>query len=203
MIDDRPVIGLTGGIGSGKSTVARMLADLGCVVSDSDRDGRAALLDPEIRRTLVSWWGESILDDDGDVDRGAVGRLVFADQEQRRRLESLTHPWIERRRLATFDAAGPDTVAFVIDAPLLMEVGLDRACDAVIFVECETAIRVHRVTATRGWDREELARREDCQLPLDVKRDRADHVVQNDGDLDRLKDQVGTVLADIVKSCRT
>jgi len=202
MLNDRPVIGLTGGIGSGKSTVARMLTDLGCVVSDSDRDGRAALRDPDIHRTLVSWWGESILED-GVVNRSAIGKIVFSDPQQRRRLEALTHPWIERRRHATFDAADSDAVAYVIDAPLLMEVGLERICDAVIFVDCGAAIRLERVTMTRGWDHRELSRREDCQLPLDAKRYRADHVVQNDGDLDRLKGQVETVLTEIVKSCRT
>ncbi|MCP3904951.1 MAG: dephospho-CoA kinase [Planctomycetes bacterium] len=203
MLNHRPVIGLTGGIGSGKSTVGRMLIERGCVVSDSDRDGRAALRDETIRDTLVAWWGEAILDDAGEVDRRAVGRIVFVDPDERRRLEALTHPWIERRRLETFGAAGAEKTAFVIDAPLLIEAGLDRMCDAVIFVDCDAATRLERVTVSRGWDRVELLRREDCQLPLDVKQQRADYVLKNDGDLGRLEAQVETVLAEIVKSCRT
>ncbi|MHC4946791.1 MAG: dephospho-CoA kinase [Planctomycetota bacterium] len=195
-----PVIGLTGGIGAGKSTVARMLAALGCVVCDSDALGRAALRDPEVRSRLVEWWGEAILDDAGEVDRASVAVIVFDDPAQRRRLEALTHPWIESRRAEQFAAAGADTVALVIDAPLLLEAGLGAGCDAVIFVDADPDVRLGRVAAGRGWDAAELRRREESQLPLDEKRSKADYVVTNDGDQGDLESQVRETLRTIVES---
>jgi dephospho-CoA kinase len=199
----KPVIGLAGGIGSGKSAVADILADLGCVVARSDEMARAALRDPEIRARLVQWWGEDILDDEGGVDRRAVARIVFDDREQRRRLEGLTHPWIEARRAEQFAAAPPDAPALVIDAPLLFEAGLEAGCDAVIFVHAPRPTRLARLRTARGWDETDLKRREDSQLPLDVKRSRADYVIQNDGDLSDLAAQVRPILSQIVASHRS
>lgn len=195
----RPVIGLAGGIGAGKSAVARILADLGCVVTDSDGLGRAALEDPAVRATLTAWWGPGILDEDGRVSRRAVANIVFADPAERRRLEGLTHPWIETRRREQFAAAPPDAPALVIDAPLLFESGLDAACDAVIFVDADRARRLERVRS-RGWDEAELLRREESQMPLDEKRRRADHVLSNDGSLADLERQVRTVLQGVVSA---
>ena len=192
-----PIIGLTGGIGSGKSTVARILRILGCTVSESDDAARAALRDPDIRREIVSWWGEGILGDDGEIDRGRVAAIVFGDAGERRRLETLTHPWIEQRRRELFAAAPPEARALVIDAPLLMEAGLDATCDAVIFVEADRAVRQARVRAARGWDDAMLAAREDSQLPLDAKRNRADYVVANNGALSDLLERVTSILDQI------
>jgi dephospho-CoA kinase len=195
-----PIIGLAGGIGAGKSAVAGALRDEGCVVVDSDAAGRAALKDPEVRATVVEWWGDDVLDTDGAIDRSAVARIVFRDLEQRRRLEALTHPWIESRRRAQFDAAPPGTPALVIDAPLLFEVGLDSECDAVIFVQTPRQTRLERLRATRGWDEDELVRREESQLPLDVKQSRADYVLRNDGDLNALVGQTRSILSEITES---
>jgi len=194
-----PIIGLAGGVGSGKSTVAGILRDLGCFVTNSDEQARAALRDPEIKQTLVRWWGDRVLDaTTGEIDRSVVASIVFNDREERRRLETLTHPWIEARRREEFAAAPPGTKAYVIDAPLLFEAGLDRACDSVIFVDAPEAIRQARVQASRGWDSGELARRESAQMPLDLKRKRAHHMVQNDGDLPELQRQVSRILEAIL-----
>ena len=193
-----PVIGIAGGIGAGKSSVAKILAELGCVVSESDVLARAALREPAIRDELVTWWGRAILDEAGEVDRSKVAAIVFADPIQRKRLEGLTHPWIEARRLEHFAAAPAGTPAFVIDAPLLIEAGLDDECDAVIYVDASPEIRSARVMATRGWNAGELARREQSQMPLDEKRRRADYVVVNNGEWSELKAQVRRILNQIV-----
>ncbi len=176
-----PIIGLAGGIGAGKSAVAKILADLGCLVVDSDRLGRAALDDPAVKATLTEWWGDRILDASGVVDRSVVASIVFEDGSERRRLEGLVHPWIEAKRRAMFAAASPGTPALVIDAPLLFEAGIDGECDAVIFVEADRATRLARVRSTRGWDEAELARREAAQIPLDDKRARSEYTVVNTG----------------------
>jgi dephospho-CoA kinase len=200
MIDPagRPVIGIAGGIGAGKTTVADVFAELGCVVSRSDVAGRAALRDPRIIEQLVSWWGPSILDADREIDRSRVAAIVFSDARQRRRLEAITHPWIEARRRQLLATADDDAVAFVIDAPLLYETKLDRECDVVVFVESSRATRQERVRRDRGWSEGELPKREDSQMPLDEKRSRADYVVTNDGDLSELRRQVQDVLKQVL-----
>jgi dephospho-CoA kinase len=197
-IASKPIIGVTGAIGAGKTTVAGMLGEAGCVVADSDVMAQAALDDPEIRGRLVEWWGQEILDAAGAVDRGAVAQIVFARPPERLRLESVVHPWIEKRRESLFAAAPPETAAYVIDAPLLFEAGLDASCDAVIFVDARRELRLERVAATRGWGEPELAKREDSQLPLDDKRSRSDYVIRNDGDLNALREQVRRILDEIL-----
>jgi len=192
--EGKPVIGLAGGIGAGKSEVARILRELGCLVVDSDQLARAALLDPDIKRELVSWWGDGVLDEVGEINRSAVAHIVFADPAQRKRLEALTHPWIEEKRKEQFASADRSTCAYVIDAPLLFEAGVDHECDAVIFVDAPRQARLERVQKFRGWTAEELDRRESSQLSLDEKRSRADYVVENTGDLAALAAEVGKVL---------
>jgi dephospho-CoA kinase len=198
-----PIIGLAGGVGAGKTTVANVFADLGCVVVNSDELAREALRDPRIKQTLIQWWGEGILDDTKVVNRSKVAHIVFSDPAQRRRLEGLTHPWIEERRRERFAAAPHSTPALVIDAPLIFEAGLDRVCDAVIFVDAPLDQRENRVKAERGWDAAELTRREESQMPLDEKRRRADYVVANTGRADDLKPQIERLLRQILHNCRT
>ncbi len=198
-----PTLGICGGIGSGKSTVAAILAELGCVVCDSDAVAREALLDGAIRDEIVSWWGPGVLDESGEIDRGAVAKIVFVRPRQRQRLESLVHPWIETRRRALFEQAPPDAPALVIDAPLLFETGLDRECDAVIFVDTNRDRRVARLTGSRGWNEAELTKREKSQLSLDDKRARADYFVINNGDLDELSEQVRRILNELTQPHRS
>jgi len=195
-----PVIGMAGGIGSGKSEVARLLGEMGCVVSHSDEDVREVLMRPEVRETLVEWWGKEILDAAGAVDRRAVARIVFSDEAQRRRLEGFVHPLVDAKRKKYWaDAAAEGSVAaFVIDAPLLFEAGLDRRCDAVIFVEAPESTRQERVRAGRGWDAGELKRREKNQWPLELKRERSDHLIINDGDVADLQRRVRLILDEIL-----
>ncbi|HBZ97711.1 MAG TPA: dephospho-CoA kinase [Phycisphaerales bacterium] len=190
-----PVIGIVGGIGSGKSRVASLLEASGCIVSDADALARAALRDETVRDTIVSWWGEGMLEDDGSVSRARVADRVFADPAELDRLEALLHPLVESGRRAEFDAAGDDTTALVIDAPLLLEVGLDRECDVILYVDTPRAVRLERVASSRGWDEAELARREGRQMSLDEKRSRAHHVVVNHGRVEDLREQVEAFLA--------
>lgn len=195
----KPIIGLAGGVGSGKSYIASLLEDLGCMVIDADASARAALKRNDVKRTLIEWWGEGILDEHGHVDRRQLADRVFDAPDQRKRLEVLIHPLVaadrdEQIRLANAD---PDVRAVVLDVPLLFEVGLDEKCDRVIFVDAPRATRLKRVSEQRGWTEKELDRREKNQLPLDTKRAKAHNVISNDSESDRsahLRDQLRRIL---------
>jgi dephospho-CoA kinase len=193
-----PLIGLTGGIGAGKTAVALILEEAGCVVSHSDRQANAALRDAEVKATLVGWWGAGILDEAGEVDRSKVAQVVFGDPGERKRLEGVVHPWIAAKRDELFARAPSGTRALVLDAPLLFEAGLDAECDVVVFVDAPREVRLERLETTRGWSEGELSRREESQLPLDVKRKKADYVVWNVGHLDDLSVQVHKLLEQII-----
>lgn len=188
----KPVIGLAGGIGSGKSMVARILASLGAGVIESDVLAHQELSDPEVIRTLTEWWGDSILGPDGRVDRRRLAARVFKHPEEKARLESLIHPRVARRREKLIQAFGAEDAvcAVVLDSPLLFETGLDQRCDAVVFVEAERSVRAERVRKARGWSAEELDRREKLQAPLDKKRSGADHRIVNNSGEDELRSQV-------------
>lgn len=195
---DLPVIGLVGGIGSGKSLVASQLRQLGCLICDSDAMARDILRERGVRERLVAWWGSGILDGNGEVDRSRVATIVFARPEERKRLEGLIHPLVEARREALFEHPPEGTKALVIDAPLLLEAGLGEKCDAILFVESPKAMRMARVAATRGWTAEEVDRRELAQWPLDRKREAADTIVRNDDDPASLRQEVARALEQVL-----
>lgn len=201
-----PVIGLTGSIGAGKTLVAEILASLGCLVSDSDALARAALADPAIRAQLVAWWGSTVLNSQGEINRSAVASIIFAApsattaqqaaaKQDRLRLEALSHPWIALRRNELFAAALPSTKALVIEAPLLLESAMQDQCDAIWMVDAPFSLRLERVKASREWPEAELRRREIVQMPLDLKRKLAHDVLINDSSVESLRAQVARILS--------
>src|SRR5688572_14114774 len=127
---DKPIIGLAGGIGAGKSTVAALLQDLGAGLISSDRLNHEELDRPEVRDQLRCWWGETVFTPDGQINRDAIRNIVSRDAEARRRLEQLVHPRIARRREALIVQynADPQIRAIVLDSPLLFEAGLADRC---------------------------------------------------------------------------
>ena len=197
-----PIIGLTGGIGSGKSTVAKILKEHGCVVADADENTKIVLARSEVQRQLVEWWGEKVLDQCGKVDRSMIAEIVFAHRDQLKRLESLIHPLVRELQDKTFENAQKDSNALVIDASLLMEAGIDKQCDAVIYVDSPHETRMKRVVSTRGWDETQFKNREAAQIGLDTKRTSADHIIINDGDIVHLEGQVESILSLIRNSIR-
>ena len=201
MFSGKPIIGLTGGIGSGKSFIAALFAELGCVVIDADALVRGAYGDPPVRQTLREWWGNEVLKPDGSVDRAAIARRVFTDPAQRTRLEALLHPLVDsaRRRKMRISATDPQAVAFVWDTPLLFEAGLNTQCDAVVFVDAPFQIRLERVIRSRRWDEAELLKRENLQWPLDRKREISDYMICNTAEADEARSQVRLVLSRILE----
>jgi dephospho-CoA kinase len=135
--NDKPIIGLTGGIGSGKSEVSKILAELGCVVADSDGMARQVLKEKDVIDEIVRWWGHRVLDDAWQVNRAAVAAIVFNDPDERKKLEELVHPRVEAMRRKQFAAAPAKAPALVIDAPVAAwRPDLDDECDSVWFVDC-------------------------------------------------------------------
>lgn len=187
----KPIIGLCGGIGAGKSVVAREFERLGGLLIDSDQLNHEVLRRPEVAKTLREWWGDGVLDTHGIVDRRRVAELVFKDAEQKRRLESLVHPLIAtlRENIISSGIGDPKVRAIILDSPLLLESKLDRLCYTVIFVEASEACRLRRLQRIRGWDMRELRRREQWQLSVAEKRARSRHVIKNEGALEQLRSQ--------------
>ena len=161
--------------------VARQLGRLGCVVIDSDAVAHALLRSPEVMDAIRREWGTDVCGPDKQIDRRALGAKVFADPKELQKLEDLLYPRIHehRQRVMADHAGDPAVRAFVLDAPKLFEAGVDKECDAVIFVEADDDVRRQRVGKSRGWSEAELARREKMQIPLDKKRTMADYVVVN------------------------
>jgi dephospho-CoA kinase len=196
----RPVVlGLLGGIASGKSEAAGVLAERGAAHLDADRLARAALDAPDVRRALLDRHGRAIAaadssDDPPTLDRAALARLVFARPDELTHLEALLHPRVRaelERRLASHLAAN-DVPAVVLDVPLLLESSLlASTCDLLLFVDTPDELRRERAAALRGWSGDELRRREAHQLPLAQKRARADVVFPNGGSPAELAAAIG------------
>ncbi len=200
MSRSKPIIGLCGGIGSGKSSVAHEFERLGALVIDSDRLNHAVLATPEVAAELRSWWGDEVIGPDGRPNRAALAARVFSDASARGRLERLVHPLIAARRAAMIlrGAKDPAVRAIILDSPLLFESNLDRLCDWTVFVEASESRRLERLRSTRGWDERELRRREQTQLPPAEKRARCDYVIDNEGSCEELRPQVVRVFENIV-----
>lgn len=209
----QPVIGIAGGIGSGKSLVARLFGELGGLVISSDDQVREAYNRADVKEMLKRWWGQRVIREDGSVNRRAIAAIVFESPAERRRLEALMHPRVKEMRDAIMsDKSGDPAIrAFIWDTPLLFETGLNSECNAVVFVDAPPAVRARRVAQYRGWPEEELAIREKSQLPLDSKRQMSDYVISNAADaggtskpeaeagLNELRDQVRDVFSQILE----
>ncbi len=200
----KPIIGLCGGIGSGKSTVAAVFESLGCLVIASDALNHEVLSRAEVRDVIRGWWGESVVGADGALDRRKMAEIVFSDPRERERLESLTHPLIRQLQVDKIrQDSHSKTRAVILDSPLLFESDLHRSCDVVVFVDADHDTRLQRVSQTRGWGEDELDRREQWQKPLSWKRSRADYVIANNGARAHLETQARTILDDIVSRARS
>lgn len=182
--------------------VAELFRALGAAVIDADQMAHRQLEEPSIIRVLRGWWGDKICRADGGIDRAVVASIVFDAPAELRRLEGLIYPRMaeERRRLMAALDADDVVRVVVLDTPKLYEAGVDKICDAVVFVDAELEFRIRRVAASKGWTRAELTRREKAMAALDKKRAKADYVVTNQSDTEDLRVQVERVFEAVLKA---
>ena len=190
-------VGLTGGVASGKSTVSAILAELGAVVIDADQLAREVVAPgTEGLAEVVAAFGEGVLTAEGELDRPAMGAIVFADPDKRRVLESIVHPRV-RDRAAEIEAAAPPGAVVVHDIPLLAETGQGNGFDAVVVVDVPAGVQVERMTGIRGMTREDAQARIGAQATREQRRAIATYVIENTGSLEDLRTEVERVLDEL------
>ena len=186
-------VGLTGGIASGKSTVSSMLEELGATIIDGDRLAREVVDKgtPGLAQ-VVEAFGPDVLTPEGDLDRPKLGRIVFNDDELRKRLEGIVHPLVFER-YAALEASAPKDGLVVHDIPLLAETGRADTFDAVIVVETPAEVQVERMLRDRGWSRADAESRIAAQATPEQRRAIATHLVVNTGTREDLRQRVTEV----------
>ncbi len=202
----KPIIGILGGIGSGKSTVAAEFAKLGCKVIDADKIAHELLLyKTAVKEKVVGLFGRAILDSAGKIDREKLAELVFADADKLSSLNRIIHPLvlqrteelIEKYQAEVGAVCEPPVQAIVLDMPLLVEVGWDKRCDKLIFVDCEQKLRLDRAKKL-GFDKNQVKIRENFQISLDNKVNLADNTIENNSDFSVLAKQVVNIFSYIM-----
>ena len=197
------LVGLTGGIGAGKSSVARMLERRGAVVVDADVLARQALLPGTPGYTKVTeLFGPEVIAADGEIDRQALARRVFSDHEARVALESITHPEVFRLLSETLEDYRDTDRIVVFDAPLIVEAGFAGACDAIVVVSASEELQVARVVRDRGMSEDAARARLQAQAPVSEKERVADFVIRNDGTMEDLDHAVEAVWQKLTEAAR-
>jgi len=192
-------VGLTGNIAAGKSAVAAVWRELGANVVDADQLARQAVEPgtPALAK-IAEAWGTWVLTDSGELDRGALRQIVFADPDARERLEAIVHPAVGQLRDAAYrEAEERGDPLVVADVPLLFEVGLVDQVDVVVLVDAPEEVRLMRLVGDRGIPMDEAQQMIAAQMPAELKRARADIVIENTGTLSDLERRAREVWADL------
>jgi dephospho-CoA kinase len=189
---NKPVVGILGGIGSGKSTVSNQFANLGCAVIQADKIAHDVLEEQGIIDTISAVFGSDIVSSDGTVDRSKLAARVFEDSEQLEKLQTIVHPPVVEisERLLTQYLSSPSIPAVILDVPLLLESGFDKRCNVLIFVESPDDLRFQRAAARKGLSEDQIKKRENFQISLDKKKQIAHYIIKNNSDLLVLAEQV-------------
>jgi dephospho-CoA kinase len=193
----KPVLGLVGGIGAGKSSVGAALVNHGGILVAADPFGHEALEQPDLKGRILEVWGErNILNDEGKIDRKKLGRIVFPSPVERSRLEHIVHPYIEERIRQAIEAAqqNPKCRFVILDAAIMLEARWHDVCDHLIYVDAPREIRLARIQQQRGWTDQDLANREAVQMPTDRKKELADAVIDNSGSPEKVPSQVEALI---------
>ncbi|MHC4913262.1 MAG: dephospho-CoA kinase [Planctomycetota bacterium] len=188
----KPIIGILGGVGSGKSTVAAEFGKLGCAIIDADKIAHDLLDAPGLRERLVTSFGQAILDSLGQVDRRQLADIVFADAAKLSAINKIIHPPVlQRAEELIKQYNGQNQVkAIVLDMPLLVEVGWSKRCNKLVFVDCEPLLRVERAKKIGVIGENQHKIRENFQISLDKKLALADNIIDNNSGFSALVEQV-------------
>ncbi len=201
-LNAKPVIGILGGICSGKSTVAAEFGKLGCAVIDADRIAHALLDQTDVAEKILDSFGRELLDESGRIDRLRLARVVFSNPDKLKSLTDILHPIVLRdvdKLIGKFEQDGTIR-AIALDMPLLIEVGWAQRCDKLVFVECLEDLRLERAKKAGFLDENRIKIREKFQISLDTKRDLADNTIENNSDFSSLVRQVADIFSYILGS---
>ena len=193
-------IGILGGPGSGKSSVAEIFAEMGCGIINADKLNHQVLNQPAIIEKVVEIWGSDVVDLDGKVNRGKLGQLLFSSGPGIDKLMEIVHPEIFRmmnEQIAAFEDAG-QVKAIVMDVPLLMEVGWEKNCDILVFVKVDDSVRRSRLKKIRNWDENFIKNIENSQILLDNKEQISDYIVENSSDISNLRFEVERIFPEML-----
>ena len=200
MSKNKPIIGILGGIGSGKSTAAAAFACLGCAVIDADALAHEVLGRPEVVAAVAERFGDEVLDAAGAVDRRRLARAVFEDPAGVEFLNGLIHPRVLRVCEGLIEQYQADAVSgVVLDMPLLLEAGWEKKCDFLVFVDCEAAKRLERSAKKGKMDASQLKKREKYQISLDKKKEIAHYRVHNNSEISDVAEQIAQIFSCITK----
>jgi len=198
----KKIIGLTGGIGCGKTEVARIFQKLGAKIIDADLLGKMVVDgSPQVLTELAQAFGQNILDDEGRLKRKELGNLVFADKRKRETLNRIVHPHLVRQiQDRVLEAQNEAAPLVVVDAALIYELNLSGSFDQVVVVTAELANRIARIQARDGLSHQEVMDRIRSQMPLEEKTERADIVIANDGTLEDLERRSQAVFEELMRA---
>lgn len=199
---NKPVIGILGGVASGKSTVAAEFAKLGCAVIDADKIAHRLLQQTHIYKKITELFGNQVLDDSGKISRHKLANIVFSDGEKLARLNEIIHPKVLAKTdsLIRQYSRDPSVKAIVLDMPLLAEVGWQKRCDKLIFVDCKLQIRLERTKKIAPFDKNQLKIRENFQISLDNKANLCNNTINNNSDLSTTARQVEEIFTSVIES---
>ena len=200
-IGDKPIIGVLGGIGSGKSTVAAEFAKLGCKVIDADKIAHGLLKRKTVKEKIVGLFGEDVLDSSGRIAHKKLAGVVFASDDKLASLNRVIHPLVLARAEELIEQYNSQNQvkAIVLDMPLLVEVGWAKRCDRLIFVDCEQKTRAERAKK-KDFGKNQIKIREKFQISLDNKASLADNTVENNSDFSAMVRQVADIFSDIMNN---
>ena len=197
----KPIIGILGGIGSGKSAVAAEFAKLGCKVIDADKIAHELLKKTAVKKKIVASFGHTVLDSRGKISRKKLADAVFSDAKKLSLLNDILHPLVLRRtgQLIKQYNHQKRVKAIVLDMPLLVEVGWAKRCNRLIFINCKHKLRANRALKTGLFSKNQLKIRENFQISLDNKARLADNIIDNNSGFSALAKQVASIFTCVVK----
>ena len=196
----KPIIGILGGVGSGKSTVAEEFVKLGCKKIDADKIAHELLGEPVVKNKVVASFGKAVLGSAGEIDHKRLADIVFADGNKLSTLNKIIHPYVLERaeELIKQHSRQNQVRAIVLDMPLLVEVGWDKRCDRLIFVDCKRQLRADRAKKMGFFNENQHKIRENFQISLDKKAGIADNIIDNNSGFSALAEQVTNIFSYIM-----